>query len=134
MAAWLLIFIGILFKAYHWPGANVSILLSAILMIVSLFAFAIKDNRLAGASDGLNYFMVGMLTMFIVVTIFRMQRWPGADHLVMVAFPLAFVFPLFLIFQKGEFKISRQFAITFFTYFILFISLFRNLAIPVSQS
>jgi hypothetical protein len=34
--------------------------------------------------------------------------------------------PLILIFQKDNFRVSRQFIITFFTYFILLITLFPN--------
>ena len=94
-------------------------------MLLTLFMFAIKDNKEAGMSDGLNYFFVGTLALYIVGVIFKLFQWPGAGIFVYTAYPLAFIFPIILIMQKNDFKVSRQFIITFFTYFILLISYFR---------
>ena len=48
MGSFMLVFIGIVFKAYHWLGANISIILSSVWMILSRFIYAIRVNRLAG--------------------------------------------------------------------------------------
>ncbi len=118
--------IGVIFKANHFPGANICICLSGATMLVSLIMFGIKDNKEAGLADWLNYFLTGTLALYIVGIVFKFQHWPGAGLFVLTCYPLAFIFPLILIFQGGDFKVSKQFIISFFIYFILLISLFPN--------
>lgn len=124
--AFMLVVIGVLFKANHWMGANISIVLAGATMLFTLFIYGVKDNREAGLSNGLNSFLIGTLALFIVGIIFKILHWTGAGIFVYIGYGLGFVFPLILIIQKANFKVSKQFTITFFTYFILLISLFPN--------
>ena len=126
IAAFALVVTGVLFKANHLMGANISIVLSVAAMLSALFMFGIKDNKEAGLSDGMNYFLCGTLALFIVGILFKIMHWPGAGIFVYVCYGVAFILPLILILQKNEFKVSKQFVITFFTYFILLITLFPN--------
>lgn len=131
ISAFVLAFAGVFFKTYHWAGANVIIILSGITMLVTLFMFGIKDNKEAGTSDGLNYFMVGTLALWIVGEIFKIHHWEGAKIFLYSGYALALVLPIALIAPKNDFKVSRQFIITFFTFFILFLGLIRNN--PIAQ-
>jgi heme/copper-type cytochrome/quinol oxidase subunit 4 len=117
---------GVLCKANHWPGASIALILSAVTMLLSLFMFGVKDNKEAGLSNGLNYFLVGTLALFIVGIIFKIQHWPSAGIFVVIGYALAFLLPIIIIAQKSDFKVSRQFTVTFLTYFIILISLFPN--------
>lgn len=83
VAAFVLVVISLSFKCLHWPGANIAIVLSGIIMILTLFMFAIKDNKEAGISDGLNYFFVGTLSLNIVALIFNIFRCKEQRYLCM---------------------------------------------------
>ena len=131
IAAFALAVIGVLLKANHLMGGTIAMMLSGITMLASLFMFAVKDNTEAGLSDGLNYFFVGTLALYIVGIIFKLNHWPGAGIFVMVAYPLAFLFPIILMLQKSDFKVSKQYIITFFIFFMLLITRFPNN--PISQ-
>ena len=74
IVAFALAVIGVLFKANHLPGAGISIMLSGVTMLLTLFMFGAKDNKEAGLSDGLNYFLVGTLALFIVGIVFKVQH------------------------------------------------------------
>ncbi len=126
LTAFALVVTGVLFKANHFFGANIMITLSVAIMLFNLLRFGLKDNTEAGLNKPLNYFLIVTVAFYIVGILFKLMHWPGAGIFVYTAYPLAFVFPLILIVQKNEFKVSRQFIITFFTYFILLISLFPN--------
>ncbi len=124
--AFALAVIGIIFKANYFPGANISIVLSGLIMLVTLIMFTIKDNKQAGLSNRMNYFLVGTMAFFIVGLIFKFQHWPSAGMFVIVGYILGFILPIVLIMQKNDFKVPGQFLVTFFTYFILLIARFPN--------
>ncbi len=126
IAAFALAVISLFLKANHFMGANIALVLSAVLMLVSLFMFALNDNKESGLTPGLNYFLIGTMALFIIGVIFKFMHWPGSGIFVVMGYTLAFILPLILIAQKNDFKISRQFIIIFFTYFILVIGLFPN--------
>lgn len=117
---------GVLFKIEHWPGANILIILSGLTMLLTLFMFGIKDNNEAGINNTLNYVMIGTLAIWIVGGLFKILHWEGATIFLYAGYALALVIPIALIFANNNTKISRQFIITFFTFFLLFIGLIRN--------
>ena len=121
-----LVVIGLSFKSLHWPGSSLIIILSGIIMLLTLFMFAVKDNKEAGVSDGLNYFLAGTVALYIIGAIFKFQHWEGAGIFVIVAYILSIAFPIILIAQKNDFKVSRQFLITFFTFFLLLLGTLKN--------
>ncbi len=126
IAGFVLVLAGLILKARHWPGASFAPILSAIVLLVSLFMFALKDNKENGLGNGLNYFLVVSLAIYIVAALFKIQQWPGAGLLMIVACGLSCILPLVLILQKDEFKVSKQFIILFFTFYLLVITLFTN--------
>lgn len=124
IVAFALVVIGILLKALYIAGGPIALILSAAIMVLTLFMFAIKDNKEAGLTDGLNYFLIGTLAFLIIGAIFKIQHWPGAGLFIIPAYVLIFILPVILFLQKGDFKISKQFFITFSIYFILAVSVF----------
>jgi hypothetical protein len=122
--AFVLAVTGILLTATYMAGGRIAIILSAATMMVTLFMFALKDNREAGVGNGLNYFLTGSLVFLITGLIFKIQHWPGAGMFVQVSYPLVFILPVALLLQKGDFRISKQFVTTFFIFFILVVSIF----------
>jgi sugar phosphate permease len=126
ITAFALVVIGLLFKSLHWPGANIAILLSGVTMLLTLFMFAMKDNTEAGIKDSLNIFMVGTLSLWIIGAIFKILHWQGAQLLVIIAYILNVLFPLVLLLQKNEFKISRQFLITLLIFMLLVLGSIPN--------
>ncbi len=114
---------GLLLKANHLAGANIAIILSSAIMLSSLFLFALKDNKESGMTDTLNYLLIGSVSFWIISTLFKFMHWPGSQIIAIIGYTLAFLLPIIFIFQKQDFKISKQFFITFLTFFILIIGL-----------
>lgn len=123
IGAFVLFLISVLFKANHLAGASIAIILSGLSMLLALLFYGIKENKKAGISDGLNYFIVAALSLFIVGIIFKFQDWPGADILAFVGYVFALIFPVILMIPKSNFRVSKQYMITFFTYFIILITI-----------
>ena len=132
IVAFALVVIGIMLKATYVAGGPIALILSAAIMVLTLFVFAVKDNKDAGLTDGMNYFLTGTLAFLIIGAIFKIQHWPGAGLFIIPAYALVFILPVILFFQKGDFKISKQFFITFSIYFILLVSVFIRQN-PISQ-
>ncbi|OIP02458.1 MAG: hypothetical protein AUJ98_01130 [Bacteroidetes bacterium CG2_30_33_31] len=124
--AFVLVIVGVFFKALHYSGANAIIMLAGLILIINLFAFCIKDNKAEGLGNGLNYLLVGTLALFIVGAIFKIMHYSGANILLNISYVLAILIPLILIFQKDTTKISLQFIITFLIFFVLVISVIPN--------
>ena len=93
-------------------------------MLLALFTGSLKNKEEAESNKGLNYFLAGLLAFFIIGIEFKLMHWPGAGVFVVIAYILSFSLPIILMAQKSDFKVPRQFMITFFTYFILLIALF----------
>lgn len=121
LLALILVIAGLCLKMNGIEGANIVILISAVTMLLSHGLFTINDNKEAGLSNWLNYLLVGILTLFIVGALFKILHWPFSTMLLVAGFGLLPISILALIFQKEESKISKQFFITFFTFFILLI-------------
>ena len=114
-----LVIIGSFSKLQHYPIAGFAILVSAIVMLLTLFMYALKDNKEAGLSVGANYFMVLSLAVYIIGAVFKTQHWPVSEIFLYAYAALTFIFPFVVILQKTEVKVSRQYLITFATFFIL---------------
>ena len=124
--AFLLVISGVLLKANHLPGANITLILSGATMLFNLFAFVIKDNKDIGINTTLNYYLGISLALYIVSALFRIQHWPGKDILSSIGYIFAFITPLLFIIYSYETKISKQYFITFFTFFILLLGVYPN--------
>ena len=118
-AAFALAVSGLLLKAGYMPGANITLILSAALMLGTLFAFALKDNTAAGVPIGSNGLLVGTLALMILGAMFKIMHWPGASVLSVIAYAAAFALPLVLVVQQRAFAISKQYLVTLFTFLVL---------------
>jgi hypothetical protein len=98
----MVVFTGILFKVQHWPGAGY-ILILGILMLVFAFlpAALISNYKARGSRDYRILYIVTWITCFVVFTamLFKVQHWPGAGYLLMLALPFPYIvfLPVFLI-------------------------------------
>jgi hypothetical protein len=97
----LIVFTGTIFKISHFPGAN--ILLSAgLLTLVLVFIPVALINHYNAQEQRQNkaLYIVTWLTCFLVFTsmLFKIQHWPFAGILLMVALPFPYVvfLPVFL--------------------------------------
>lgn len=131
-AALLLMVAGIFLRADYRPGGHIAIGASALIMLCTLFAFAVKDNKAAGLSDALNSVLTTTLVLLILGALFKIQHWPGATTLTVAAYAMVFLVPVILVFQKSEFRISRQYFFTFSVFLILASSVFIRQN-PVAQ-
>jgi len=117
---------GLIFKANHLPGASVLILLSVLVILLSFFMFALKDNKEAGMKDNLNFILIGFTVVCVIGATFKIFHWPGASALGIVGYILMIILPVIVIVDKTDFKISKQFFFSFLLFFILVLGLFPN--------
>lgn len=134
----LLVFLGILFKIQHWPGAGYLLILG-IFMLVFIFlpAALINNYKAQGNKENKILYIVTWITCFIVFTamLFKVQHWPGAGYGLMIALPFPYVvfLPVFLFVtsKNKNFNIYNTVAVLFL---LAIISAFSAmLAISVSK-
>lgn len=128
---YLLVFCGILFKAEHWPGANILLILSATMLIIGLILYAFTDNAESGMPRFLNYLLLASAVLMITGAIFRIMHWNGGQIIAVIAYALAFLLPVVLVLFKGSFQVSRQFFFTYLMLMVMVLALMRNN--PIAQ-
>ena len=119
VAAFVMMVIGLLMKANHVAGADISIIFSIATLLYTIFIFAFKDNKEAGINDRMNYFLTGVLAFWFIVSVFKFEHWAGSSILVNLGYSFALMLPIIFFIQKENFKISKQFFITISIFFIL---------------
>lgn len=115
--------IGAFFKMEHWPGANILLLLSGLLIMISSmieFTQLEKDSKTRGLQ-----IVVGVMVIACVLgAIFKIFHWPGANFIVRVAMnvtiPAAIVF---FFFGNKEYRLSRNLVSGIF-YLLLLLMIF----------
>ena len=89
-----LVFLGVIFKILHWPGASI-LLTAGILMLLILFLPAALHSSYKGEGrrESLTLYVIIYITclMSFVSMLFKIQHWPGAGLLLIVAIPFPFV-------------------------------------------
>lgn len=113
-----LVITGLILNNCNIMGSSIVLVLAAITMLLSLTLFALKDNKETGLSNWLNYFLAGIVSLLIIGTTIKLQQWGGSHFLLIPAFALLPIALIALIFQKDEAKISKQFFVTSFVFFI----------------
>lgn len=96
-----MVFLGGIFKINHWPGAGIMLTAGMLLLIFGFFPFALSSNYKAeGNRQNLVLYIVTWLTCLVVFgsMLFKIQHWPGAGKLLMIALPFPYVvfLPVFL--------------------------------------
>lgn len=89
-----LVLLGVTFKIMHWPGA--AILLTAgifFLLFIFLPPALISGYKGEGRKESLPLYVVTYITCLITFSamLFKIQYWPGAGYLLLVAIPFPFV-------------------------------------------
>lgn len=115
--------LGTFFKMEHWPGANILLLLSALLIISSTlieFTQLEKDTKIRG----LQIVVAIMIIACSVAAVFKIFHWPGGNFLVNIAMnvsiPAAIVF---FFFSNVEYRLSRNLVAGIF-YLLLLLMIF----------
>lgn len=76
--------IGILFKTLHWPGANVIVLSSGVVAIVTLGALLFKRSGPLTVQLQLPGMLVGSVMAAVTGGLFKVMHWPGANILLLL--------------------------------------------------
>ncbi len=76
--------LGILFKTLHWPGANVIVLASSVLVIVTLSLLLFRKSGPLSVQLQWPAMLVGSVIAVVIGGVFKVQHWPGANMLLLV--------------------------------------------------
>lgn len=85
---------GAMFKLNHWPAAGILLTIGAFLLVFLFLPAALTNHFKAyGNTQNRLLYIVTYLTCFIVFTamLFKIQHWPYAGVLLMIAIPFPFV-------------------------------------------
>ncbi len=97
----MIVFLGGIFKVNHWPGAGVMLIIGMLMLIFLFLPLALINHYKAeGSRQNLLLYIVTWLTCFVVFgsMLFKIQHWPFAGKLLMIALPFPYVvfLPVFL--------------------------------------
>ena len=83
----ILLFVGIVFKNFHWPGASILLLLGAVLGIVFFVIFLVDGTKLLKSGLERTNATVVSITMAVVLAgfLFKVQHWPGSGIILIVS-------------------------------------------------
>jgi hypothetical protein len=103
----IIVFTGTIFKLNHWPAAGIMITIGlAALVIVFIPAALINHYKTAGNRQDLLLYIITWLTCFVIFVsiLFKIMHWPGAEILLSIGLPFAYVvfLPVFLITTSGN--------------------------------
>lgn len=95
------VFLGILFKMLHWPGAGILLTLGIFLLVMVFLPVALINNFKASEKKGnRSLYIVTWITCLVVFTamLFKIMHWPGAGYALLISLPFPFVvfLPVFL--------------------------------------
>lgn len=117
----MIIFMGGISKINHWPGAGILLTIGMLLLIFAFLPLALINNYKAeGTSQNRALYIVTWITCLVVFgsMLFKIQHWPGAGKLLMIAIPFPYVvfLPVFLATTAKD----KSFSI-YNTVFVLFL-------------
>lgn len=127
----ILISFGAYFKVQHWPGGNILLMGSYLILSFIFVPFALYSSFKAEENRHFKilYIVTGFVTAFIFIgSLFKIMHWPGSGILMFIAIPLPFVvlLPMFLYFNRKDKEVNyRNFmpVMFFFAYFAAISSL-----------
>jgi len=101
LAALMIVFLGSIWKINHWPGAGIMLTTGMLILIFAFLPLALMNNYKAeGNRQNLALYIVTWITCLVVFgsMLFKIQHWPGAGKLLMLAIPFPYVIflPVFL--------------------------------------
>ena len=108
LSAALVAILGAFFKRMHWPGAGILITAGIVLVIfVFLPLYFVNNYREQAEKKNPLYAIVGFLTLAFLLAgaVFKIQHWPGADHIIEVSLVILIIgfIPLYVVnaFQRA---------------------------------
>jgi hypothetical protein len=115
------VFLGGIFKINHWPGAGIMLTVGMLMLIFAFLPLALVNNYKAeGNRQNMALYIVIWITCLVVFgsMLFKIQHWPGAGKLLMIAIPFPYVvfLPVFLAVTAK----NKSFSI-YNTVFVLFL-------------
>lgn len=102
LIAALLMFLGVLFKMQHWPGASILLTVGTFTVLFLFLPFALRNSyKSEGGSGSGPLYVVTWITSLVILgsMLFKIQHWPGAGYMLLVALPFPYVvfLPVYLI-------------------------------------
>jgi hypothetical protein len=96
------IVVGALLKTNHWPGGGQLLILGIAMLVLVFLPLALRDHyKTEGNSMNRALYIVTWLTCLVVFggMLFKVQHWPGAGKVLLVALPFPYVvfLPVFLV-------------------------------------
>ena len=117
----MIVFLGGIFKLNHWPGAGILLTIGMLMLIFAFLPLALMNNYKAeGNRQNRALYIVTWITCLVVFgsMLFKIQHWPGAGKMLMIAIPFPYVvfLPVFLATTAKD----KSFSI-YNTVFVLFL-------------
>ena len=75
--------VGILFKTLHWPGANVIVLASSVVVIATMALLLIRKRGPWSVQLQRPAMLVGSVIAVVTGGVFKVMHWPGANMLLL---------------------------------------------------
>lgn len=98
---------GISFKVQHWPGAGILLTCGISFLVLVFLPMALINNyRNEESKPGKWFYIITYITCFILYgsILFKIQHWPGAGNILLLAIPFPFVvfLPILLYHSRKE--------------------------------
>jgi len=117
---------GIFFKTMQWAGASVMLILAFAGLFVSLFTALSPENKSLGMSPAENASMLVTFSLLILGTAFRMQHWPGANVLMVLATVAILALVVFAVYRQNRLKLGTQGTFTLLLFLVILGGLLPN--------
>jgi hypothetical protein len=116
----ILVSLGALAKVMHWPGASIALVIGIVGLALVFTPMALINNYKKSGSRSLFFYLIVFLTVVLLFgsALFKIQHWPGANFIFMIAMPFPFVvfLPALLVESKHNkhFSLSMLIIVLFF--------------------
>ncbi len=117
---------GIFFKTMHWAGASIMLMLAFAGLFVSLFTSLSPENKTMGMSTAENASMLITFSLLILGTAFRMQHWPGASVLMVLATVAILAMVVYAVYRQNRLKLGTQGTFTLMLFLVILGGLLPN--------
>jgi quinol-cytochrome oxidoreductase complex cytochrome b subunit len=118
--------VGILFKALHWPGASILLILAFGILFLSLFTALRRENKAQGMSAFENVAMITTFSLLILGTAFRMLHWPGATVLIVLATASTLATVFYAVYRQNRIQLGPQGTFTLLLFLVMLGGLLPN--------
>jgi quinol-cytochrome oxidoreductase complex cytochrome b subunit len=117
---------GIFFKTMHWAGASMMLILAFAGLFVSLFTSLSPENKSLGMSAAENGSLLVTFSLLIFGTAFRMQHWPGANVLMVLASAATLAMVVYAVYRQNRVKLGTQGTFTILLFLVILGGLLPN--------